>query len=359
MKKYERISDDILHQILSGTLKDGDRLMTEDELVRMYGVSRMTVRTAMDRLKEQGLIRRIAGSGTFVTHPLGAHPEKRNYIATILPDAAKEMTDLIDALESTLAAENYRNLVYLSRRNPQTEREQCETAIREGAKGLVVFPADEESNAAFYTALIEREFPIVFLDRAPKGLPCDLIACNGFLGMVDLTQYLIRNGHTELALVCCPFLRTVEERVFGFRHALEKNGLPLRTENLIFLKKPFQNLEDDRSEIGAALDAMLAGPHPPTAVVCVNDVLAIAVIDLLSERSVRVPEDLSVTGYDNTEYGKTKFYSLTTVEQDFRQMGALAGERVLKKCADPHRALNATFLRPKLNPRNSVRNLYL
>lgn len=148
-------------------------------------------------------------------------------------------------------------------------------------------------------------------------------------GERDLVARLIRAGHSRIGfLTLRPGMTATELRLAGYNDALHEAGLPFDPALVI------TGMHDDRlldvQVLWDAIDRLVSLPDPPTVLCCGNDEMAMRVYGLLRTRGIRVPEDLSVAGYDNYRViAETLFPQLTTVELSYAAMGARAGERLL------------------------------
>jgi LacI family transcriptional regulator len=97
-------------------------------------------------------------------------------------------------------------------------------------------------------------------------------------------------------------------------------------------------------------------PDPPTAIICGNDLAALFCIQKLNSMGYKVPNDISVTGYDNAEYSRSALYSITTVEQFFLRIGEVAAKCLLTYINDPDKETTVQYITPKTILRKSLGN---
>lgn len=148
-------------------------------------------------------------------------------------------------------------------------------------------------------------------------------------GQYDLVMDLVQSGHKRIAyLTLAPEMEATNLRVAGYRRALESSGLAV-DESLI-LQARSDIITDDGSYLMSALREVLAMPDRPTVICCGNDEMALSAYGILRSRGLKVPEDMSVAGFDNYRaIAETLYPPLTTVELPYRKMGQAAAERVL------------------------------
>ena len=168
--------------------------------------------------------------------------------------------------------------------------------------------AAAEACAALGVAVIEID-PIHQLDiRMPS------IGSTNWAGAAQATDYLISLGHTDIAFIDLVELPVFAQRRGGHRHAMEAASLPLR------ITEPLERIVD----LPQVVRGLLSGPDRPTAVFAPVDSAAIGVIRAAAERGLRVPQDLSVVGFDDAYAGAWHSPTLTTVRQPLLQMGRTA-----------------------------------
>lgn len=176
--------------------------------------------------------------------------------------------------------------------------------------------------------LTSRSIPLAVIDPAgepPPGVPS--VGSTNWAGGLAATRHLIELGHTRIAAVSgLPHLLCSWARLDGFRSAMGSAGLPVRED--------WMHMGDFLVTGGrTAAEQLFASEDRPTAVFAGNDVQALAVIEVAREHGLRVPEDVSVVGYDDTQIAVWLRPRLTTVHQPIRRMAAEAARIVLRIAA--------------------------
>ncbi|WP_370520968.1 LacI family DNA-binding transcriptional regulator [Cellulomonas sp. H30R-01] len=160
--------------------------------------------------------------------------------------------------------------------------------------------------------------PVVAVDphTGPSGLPT--VDADSFAGAVLATEHLLGLGHTRVAFLGGrPDLESARLREDGFRHAMAAAGVAV-DEDLVRVGGYRPETADQPA------NELLARPEPPTAVFAANDLSAIRVVEVARSLGLRVPEDLSVIGFDNVPESALATPPLTTISQPLQQMGAEA-----------------------------------
>jgi LacI family transcriptional regulator len=209
-------------------------------------------------------------------------------------------------------------------------------AARSGAwvRGLVaggrqaVITVTSELPASDLSALARARIPIVVID--PFDLPRTRVTSVGstnFLGGLAATRHLLELGHRRIAYVGGPAAAACNQaRMQGYRAAMEAAGASVPDGYVRFGRFHYRD--------GVAEGAGLLGlAEPPTAVFAGSDETALGVIEAARSRGLRVPEDLSIVGFDDTSVARFASPPLTTVRQPLREMGAAAVRRALRLAA--------------------------
>lgn len=186
--------------------------------------------------------------------------------------------------------------------------------------------------------------PVLLLDFCLEGSGCDAVMSNNYVGMYKATRYLLERGHREVA-----FLGAIEDnnnimdRYFGYRKAMEEWGLPIREDWVL----------DDRDIVSGAMKIELPR-QLPTAFACSSDLAASYLYDKLKEEGYRVPEDISLTAYDNCLFGHSLADRLTTYNVDMEQMANAAIHVLLKKIKKQGKRVGIRYIDGELIERESV-----
>ncbi|MFZ0161623.1 MAG: substrate-binding domain-containing protein [Kineosporiaceae bacterium] len=191
-----------------------------------------------------------------------------------------------------------------------------------------VIAVTSELTSAHLTALAREHLPLVVIDslNLPRTRVTSIGSTN-FAGGLAATQHLLALGHRRIAYVGGPASAACNQaRMHGFRAAMESGGAPVpkayvRTGQFVF--------QDGVAGGAAVLDL----PQPPTAVFAGSDEVALGVIEAARARGLRIPEDLSIVGFDDVQIASMASPPLTTVRQPLREMGGVAVRTALRLAA--------------------------
>lgn len=209
-------------------------------------------------------------------------------------------------------------------------------------------------------ALLERrEIPYVMVDSEPyKGAPC--VNVDDTPGAYAAMKHVLDHGHRRIAILGIEsgkfgrfetYVGTIHRRMVGYRAALAERGLDVDGEQV-------QLIECICTQEGgsAGFDAVWQSPNPPTAIVCMADIIAVGVLDSAQARGVQVPHDLSVIGFDDLELSRWTNPPLTTVAQPVEEKGLFAAQLLLQTLQDPALLTHHAFP-TRLVTRASVANV--
>ncbi|HEY3991912.1 MAG TPA: LacI family DNA-binding transcriptional regulator [Ktedonobacteraceae bacterium] len=210
----------------------------------------------------------------------------------------------------------------------------------------------------------EANFPLVLVDNAVHipGQQIDAILSDNYEGAREAVNYLISEGHRQIAFLGGPtsdtiqssqkMIYTFERRRDGYLAALSEAGLPVHRELVVedcYVNNP--------AEVYAACKRLIASKIPFSAVFCANDPIADKTIKALRELSLNVPDDVSVIGFDNADIAEHLTPPLTTVHVHKEAMGAMAVKSLFARIADPEAIGMTNILAVELIKRKSVRSL--
>jgi LacI family transcriptional regulator len=184
------------------------------------------------------------------------------------------------------------------------------------AGAIMILPPEPPADLE---ALRARRFPFVVVDPM-KALPGDVASVSAAhaSGARNLTRHLVGLGHRRIGFICGPAGWIAgQERLSGYNSALAEARVLADPELIRFGEA---DTETGRRAGGELLDL----PQPPTAIVCFNDKIAVGVLQAAAERRLRVPRDLSVTGFDDIDVSRATSPQLTTVRQPLQEMGRMA-----------------------------------
>lgn len=201
--------------------------------------------------------------------------------------------------------------------------------------------------------------PMVLVDHEDPLIPTDTVFANNVDGLARLTKHLVGLGHRRLQFVgAIDFSRSFRDRWNGFRDVLEENGMETQAQDDLMLKLPGLEKVYFLDEFkGWMQQKRKKEETSPTALVCANDAIALNVVEYLQTMGIRVPEEVSVTGFDNIEDSFRISPPLTTVHVPKEMIGKRAVERLLQRIASPNDPVEKILISTEMIFRDSVAEL--
>lgn len=321
---YQVIYQDFRRQILERQLKPEERLPSEDELAAQYSVSKITIKKALELLKEEGLIYRVQGKGTFVS-TLGGHSEpagKRSdlrLIGLVLEHVSSSFgLDMMYHIDQMLDAQGYKLCARFTYGNIDKETEEINTLLSMGVDGLIIMPCHDSHYNMTILKLILEGFPVVLVDKRMHGLPVSSVCTDGREAMRLLVHHLKERGCKNAALLTIDPASTssLGDRTEGFYTGLDEMNmecageciLPRRTNDMISSDPEATYVE----KIGEYLDCLT---EMPDSFVCTEYAIGRALYAASQKRGLQVGEDFKGCCIDES-YLTTQGIFYTNMRQD-------------------------------------------
>jgi len=221
------------------------------------------------------------------------------------------------------------------------------TSVNPSAVGGVIF-ADVINNLAHVENFIEMGIPVVLMNYLAEELPVASVSIDNVKGASTATQYLIQMGHEKIAFISGDLMsQAAAERLEGFKKTLAAAGL-------LFKEEYCQRGDYSRKSARVAAERILALKERPTAIFVSSDDMAMEAVSVFQENNLKVPEDISVIGFDDDPVCLYGPVSLTTMRQPLREMAQTAVKELYLKIREPGRDTNRIILSPDLVIRDSV-----
>lgn len=344
----ERLAETLIGRIKRGEYAGGEWLPTERELAAEFRADRSTIRTAFSALAQKDLIVREPGRRSRVTSRAegtsspgaGAMPQLRT-LAVLSPQTPHYHASpaiQCGALYVLRQRESPYHLIVLdndAKTRTETfrrERQALEAIRNGGMEGAIIWHQGAPETVGDLQALQQTGLPLVMVDRYCPEFASDFVGIDNVEAAKEAVNYLLDLGHTRIGhLTMRGDGLTVHGREQGYREALMARGI-VPAPHWIFRMSDPTRLQPP---VTAAADHFFSLPEPPTAVFAMNDLLAHSFLDECLARNVRVPEQISVMGFDDVDEHAPRLSPLTTVHQPFERMGQKAMELLLERLDAP------------------------
>lgn len=328
--KYYTLMEQLKEQILNGEISPGEKLPSENELSARYRISRHTVRKALAILENEGCVEAVHGKGTFCSEGMRHGKNSKNIavITTYISDYI--FPEVIRGIDEVLSRNGYSIILKNTGNSRQKEAEHLRDLLEKDIDGCIVEPSKSQllcRNMDLYQKLDQFGIPYVFIQglyEQMKEKPHILMDdCQG--GYL-VTKHLLELGHRRILGVFKADDSQGKERHKGYVKALQEAGILYDPDLVIWF-----HTEDRRTKPAAGVKMLLEQGTMADGVVCYNDQTAVQVISMLKENGYRIPEDMSVTGYDNSLYARHGEVGLTTIAHPQEKLGEMAAELLLEK----------------------------
>lgn len=345
-----QVADILRARIQNGTWRSGEAIPPEKVLCTEFEVARGTLRQALQRLEDEGHLRREQGRGTFV-QTLGRKPSngvaQTRRLAFIVPYVRDSSVSSI-WMGFQEAAERERYSVAFNHVNNDIGQQTnlITRLIGEGIAGVALYPVDSEHPVPM-DQLVQAGIPLVLVDRYLKVLSTDFVGSDHFGGALRGVHHLVNEGHRRIGFVTWRSPATsMEHRELGYRQALNERGLAVEPELMATVEGyPTVDL--------TSLRAYLSGDQRPTAVFAANDQIAIALYRAAQAVGLKIPGDLSIVGFDNLDIVDRLEPPLTTIAQPFTLIGQTAAQLLLRRIGGERTPFQHLTIPPTLIVRGS------
>ena len=327
---------------------------TLSDVAKKAGVSTATVSRCLnepdkviERTRERVMaaVRELGYSPNFGARVMAAR--RTNTIGAIIPTMENAIfARAIQAFQEALRAEGFTLLVASSSYQEELEDEQIRSLVARGADGLLLIGHGRDP--AIYRFLERQGIPALVTWTLDATVKRPSIGFDNRAAMHLMAQKIFSLGHRKAAMISAPCDSNdrARARVVGVKDAMVEAGLD--PASLVLLETPY-SIENGAS----AFDQLMQAPQKPSVVLCGNDVLAVGALRRARELGLNVPEDVSITGFDDIELAEIAVPALTTVHIPHREMGRRAAE-MLVKMVQTGAPAHSVALYPELRLRGSL-----
>ena len=288
-----------------------------------------------------------------------------NTIGLIVPTLLNPYyTQTIEGIGAVCREKEYGLLLYNSQHSSKLEEKFLYDLLSRGAKGVIISSLSEDNSAL--PSLTARGIYAVQLDQHFELDGCDNIHFDTKVGAQMAVRHLYDKGHRRIALASKQMTRWSRRRIYqGYCEELERLGLPV-DEKLVFISdETEESTQNFYTAVGNEIaQKIIDSKCNATAVFCMNDMVAIGLVQGLSLGGIRVPDDVSVVGFDDVPYAALSVPALTTIHCPSYEIGRLAALRLIDRIQSngsegfgvADASINVT-LQPKLVERSSVKSI--
>jgi len=227
------------------------------------------------------------------------------------------------AVEDTALKYSYNVILCNGGDDPEKESAYLKVLQEKQVEGIILTSSGK--NESIIKRVLERNIFMVLLDRRIKGIQCDSVTINNVRSAYEAVSFLIDQGFKRIGIICGPqYIQTGKERLDGYINALSDRGIGVDSD---LIKIGTFRKESGRELVGELLDL---NNGPDAIFVCNCDMTTGALLEL-KERGVRIPDDVSLMGFDDADWASIVEPPLTTVLQPVYVMGATAAELLMQR----------------------------
>lgn len=327
---------------------------TIKQIADATGVHPSTVSRALDPKKRHLVAEDVAKRIAAQAKALGYQPNRlaanlrlgrSDLVGVLLPDIANPVfAPILGGITEVLSTEGYAPIVADAGNSASQQISFVETLLSQRVDGLILATVSQDDELVGFC--IRRGLPVILVNRSEARDRVSSVVSDDDMGMRLAVDHLIGLRHRRIAHVAGPLsTSTGALRRDGFERAMGYHGL----------RGVVREAAGYTREAGAQAAAhLLAATYDITAIVAANDLLALGVLDVLKERGLRCPEDISLVGHNDMPLMDVVSPPLTTVRIEHREMGRIAAKMLAEKIKSGSAEIRHVVLRPKLVVRGST-----
>jgi len=253
---------------------------------------------------------------------------KSNTIGIIVPEFLTYFFPTIIMGAQQVAAEaGYNVIICQSQESYKTEVANANVLLANRVDGVLISMTRETKKFDHFKAFEKHGIPVVFFNRVCDEMNTSKVLVNDYEGALKAVEHLIKNGYRNIAHIGGPpALLITHNRLRGYKDALAKYKLPFKKELVVHC-----NLS--KKDAVSCAESLLNLKHPPDAVFCVNDPVAIQLMLVAKKRKIKIPSELGIVGFSNEPSGEVIEPALTTVQQPVADIGRSAAGILLEAIA--------------------------
>lgn len=348
---YFQLQTWIEEQIEQGNFKENEKIPTEEEFTKITGLTRPTIRQALQNLVNQGYLSRKRGLGTFVSKPT-FETTRQNIVGILVNFVGSGYAyELIRGAGDEAAKHNFSILLGNTDDSYTKADFHADRFIEHNVGGVIFVPtaASEDKNRNLAEKLMRKKISVVIADRQIPGLETDNVITDNFRGAYEITKYLITMGHQKIAILSHIAHDTARQRLAGYKRALKDANIHIDPSIIFTNHERFHE-----KHCKEYVKIILAKRDKFTAIFSGDDRTAYLINSVAQNIGVKIPENLSIVGYDDFPNNNSHPLNLTTVHQPIREMGQKGMELLMARIEGKTEAPQQLILKSYLSERRSV-----
>lgn len=309
--------------------------VTIKDIAKALGLSTSTVSRALRDSYEispetKKLVLEYAQKINYHPNPIALSLKERRSrsIGVIVCEIANSyFSQVINGVESIAYNNGYNVIIAQSRESFDREMLNLQYLTSRSIDGLIISVSAETKDFSYFRELHQKGMPIVFFDRIVDEIETHKVIVDNYKGAYEATCHLINNGYKRIATLSnAAVLSIAKERLAGYKAALQDNGLPANEAMIKYCGHGGMILE----EVETAVDELLKMKNRPDAIIASADKLTTGCLRILKARGVKVPSDIALVGFSNTDLTELLDPPLSIIRQPAFEMGEIAMDMLLQ-----------------------------
>lgn len=238
------------------------------------------------------------------------------------------VSQMLESIDRACNDRGYSILIMQSKESYEQEKNAIKLLNARGIDGLLISPAYETADVTHINEVMQTGLPVVLFDRLTPAIHTQKVSSHNFQGGYQATSHLLKNGYKKIALLhSLTDLSITVERIEGYKQALAAFPLPIREEYIQGCNS--QNSTLVKESIEHALKFLMKLPEPPEAILATSDQISTNVIHIIHKLGLKIPGDLALIGFTNTELADALNPPLSTISQPASEIGHVAAEKLM------------------------------
>jgi DNA-binding LacI/PurR family transcriptional regulator len=309
--------------------------VTIKDIAKVLGLSTSTVSRALRDSYEispetKKLVLEYAQKINYHPNPIALSLKERRSrsIGIIVAEIANSFfSQAINGIESIAYNNGYNVIIAQSRESFDREMINLQYLTSRSIDGLIISVSTETKDFSFLKELHQRGMPIVFFDRIVDEIDTHKVIVDNYKGAYDATTHLVKTGHRQIGAVAnSAFLSITKERLGGYRAALTDSGIAVDESIIKYCQHGGMLLP----EVENAVNELLESPVKPDAILATSDKLTTGCLRTLKTKNIKVPDEMALVGFSNTDLTELLDPPLTVIKQPAFEMGELATTLLLQ-----------------------------
>lgn len=338
----------------------GKKRVTIKDLAQELNVSTSTVSRALQdhpalKLETRERVKTLAKKWNYQPNTLALDllRQSSKIIAVIVPEITSHFfSSTIIGIQDVMVSTEFNIMIFISNESYEEEARIIEKLSKIQLAGVLVAPSSETKNFDHFRSLQGNGIPLVIFDRDCEGLEAHKVLVDDYRGAFEAVDYLIKTGCKRIAHITgFSHLSTNSNRLRGYINALKKNGLPVKKEMII-------QTEGFNHEDGIVpVETLLKSNNVPDAIFAVNDRLAVSAMRTAKKLDFKIPDDISIIGFDDEPHSSYFTPPLSSVWQPVYSMGMLSVRILLQEIKEESTQFRNEIFKTELVIRGTSRKI--